>query len=176
MFKIVLAVHNDDECLFCAYTIIREKPLVIIITDGFNQTIYGVKTDWLERRRESIRAMAILGASVMFMGIRDVDLTENLLYERLKYINPEVVYAPALQGGHQAHDIVSKIAKELFRANVIYYSTYTKEELFARGIKEVIPTQEEIELKNKALAEYKTQLKMSEPHFAAVKNKSEWLC
>ena len=175
MFKIVLAPHNDDECLFCAYTIIREKPLVIVVTDGFNQTIYGVKTDWLERRRESIRAMGILGASVMFMAIRDIDLTEDLFYERLKYLNPDKVYAPALEGGHQAHDIVSRVAQRLFK-DVTYYYTYSRQELFAKGKIEVIPTQEEIELKNKALDEYKTQLNMKEPHFEMVKGKSEWLC
>ena len=176
MFKILLAPHNDDEALFCAYTIMREKPLVIIVTDGFNQTIYGVKTDWLERRRESIRAMGILGVSVMFMGIRDIDLTEDLLYERLKYVTLDVIYAPALQGGHWTHDIVSRVARRLFGSNVIYYSTYTKEELFAKGIKEIIPTPEEIKLKNRVLAEYKTQINMDEPHFMAVRDRSEWLC
>ena len=33
--KILLAPHNDDEALFAAYTIMREHPLVIVVTDGY---------------------------------------------------------------------------------------------------------------------------------------------
>jgi LmbE family N-acetylglucosaminyl deacetylase len=172
MFKIVLAPHNDDEALFCAYTIIREKPLVIVVTDGFNQTIYGRPTDWLERRKESIRAMNILGASVVFLSIKDTELTDLLLIDRLSNLNPDEVYAPAVQGGHHHHDLIGKVAKTLFNDKVKYYSNYSKKYLFVMQGQEIKPTPEEIELKNRALAEYRTQ--KDEPHFLAVKNKSEY--
>jgi len=36
--KLLLSPHNDDECLFAAYTLMREKPLVIVVTDSDDET------------------------------------------------------------------------------------------------------------------------------------------
>ena len=176
---IFLAPHNDDECLYGAYTLIRVKPLVIVVTDSYIQPERGDVNCTAEiRRQETINAMDILGCPVLFLGIKDTELTEDILRKRLQYLNPEKVYIPALQGGNPQHDLVHRVAMELFgKKKCEQYTTYTKTELYTTGGWEVKPVHNEIEIKNKALDCYKSQLELpsTKPHFEAVRNKSEWL-
>lgn len=179
--KILLAPHNDDEALFAAYTIMREKPLVIICTDGYIQGLRGDPITAEQRREETLAAMAVLGMpEVRFLGIKDTELTPELLEKELEALTslmriPEVVYAPAIQGGNGQHDMVGMVASKLF-SNVIHYTTYTRTELWTQGKTEIIPTLEEIQLKNMALDCYQSQIDLSAtaPHFAAVRGKSEF--
>lgn len=173
MFEIVFAPHSDDETLFCAYTIIRQKPLVIIVTDSYNQGIVRHDITAEMRRRETIEACKILGAPVMFLGIRDDELTEEALLERIEGLNPDRVYAPAIQGGHPHHDIVGLVAQGLWAEGLRQYSTYSKDVHFIREGELVVPTAEEMELKNQALDKYVSQIKYDEPHFIEVRNKEE---
>jgi glycosyltransferase involved in cell wall biosynthesis/LmbE family N-acetylglucosaminyl deacetylase len=176
---IFLSPHNDDECLFGAYTLMRLRPLVIVVTDSYiqpNRGDVGCGAD--VRRQETIDAMNLLGCPVLFMGIKDTELTEDVLRERLRLLNPETIYIPALQGGNSQHDLVNKVALEVFgKAKCEQYTTYTKTELYTEGGWEVKPSHTEMELKNKALECYKSQLALpsTKPHFEAVKGKSEWL-
>lgn len=174
---ILLAPHNDDEALFCAYTCMREKPLVLLITDSWIQPNRGDRgCDWQTRRAETQKAMDLLGCEVRFLGIKDTELTEDNLKEALKpYVN-EKCLAPALQGGNLQHDLVARVATELFK-DIKYYTTYTKTELWTKGDVEIRPTQKEIDLKNEALSMYQSQLHLgsTRPHFLAVLGKSEWV-
>lgn len=175
---IFLAPHNDDEALFGAYTLMRTKPLVIVCTDSYIQPQRGDLGCTAEiRRQETINAMKLLGCPVVFLGIKDTELTEENLKERLQFLHPDTVYAPAFQGGNAQHDIVNKVARELFGRNVEQYTTYTKTELWTKGSWEVEPTEKEKQLKNQALDCYKSQINLAAtaPHFLAVRNKSEWL-
>ena len=178
--KLFLSPHNDDESLFAAFTLLREKPLVLIITDSFIQPERGDRgCSALERRQESIAACKVLGCPIAFLGIKDTELTGESLAERLspfKHLGFEKIYAPAIQGGNPQHDTIGKIAGEGF-PSCIYYTTYTKTELWTKGTTEVIPTPEEKELKEKALWCYQSQIKLlaTRPHFEAVIDKSEWL-
>jgi LmbE family N-acetylglucosaminyl deacetylase len=179
MMRLFISIHNDDEVLYGAYSLLREKPLVLIVTDSWIQPLRGdVGCSAEERRQETINAMAILKCPVAFLGIKDTELTEELLTERLKPFvgNWEEVYAPAIQGGNPQHDIVGRVAQKLF-TNVRYYTTYTKTELWTKGEREVIPTEEEKVLKTRALNCYKSQIMLpsTRPHFLAVIGKSEWL-
>lgn len=166
--NIFLSPHNDDESLFGAFTLLRVKPLVVIVTDSFKQPW----TNWITRRNETLKAAKILGVEVCFLGIPDKDLTEEILQEKLQYFLPERVFAPT--GSHKDHDLVRKVAKELWGDKVNYYTTYEGTNYhIARGF-EVVPTIEEIELKNKALDCYTSQLTKNAPHFDAVRGKSEY--
>lgn len=180
MFEIVLSPHNDDESLFMAYTIMRHKPLVVIVTDGYNQKRMGFEVTAEQRREETIEAMKILDAPYVFLGIKDIDLTEELLISRLKYLDPSTVYAPAIQGGHKDHDLVGKVAEKLFGMSsnydrLIQYSTYSKDVHFIEKGDKVEPTAEEMKLKNEALDKYASQIKYSRPHFEAVRDKPEYI-
>jgi LmbE family N-acetylglucosaminyl deacetylase len=175
---IFLSPHNDDETLYCSYTLMRYHPLVIVITDSHIQPERGDLGCTAEiRRNETIKAMNLLGCPVLFIGIKDTELTEENLRERLKLLNPEIIYVPAIQGGNAQHDLVGKVGLELFGKKCERYTTYTKTDLYTTSNWEVKPTQTEMELKNKALDCYESQLNLrsTAPHFQAVRNRSEWL-
>lgn len=173
-----LSPHPDDETLFGAFTLMREKPLVVIVTDSYVQQNRGENITPQQRFQESVNAMKILGCSVMRLGIRDDIINELALTDRLAWFkNFKTVYAPALQGGNPVHDLVGEVALRVFGDKIKQYSTYAKGEWFTPGTKEIIPTSEELTLKEKALACYKSQINLpaTAPHFEAVKGKSEWL-
>lgn len=176
---IVLAPHNDDESLFLAYTLMRVKPLVIVVTDSYIQPARGDKgCEPAKRRQETIEAMKIAECPVLFMNIPDTILDEKILRERLKGLNPARVYAPAIhEGGNVHHNIVGKVALEMFGDRCERYTSYNSTELYIEGNFEIKPTQEEKNLKGKMLACYTSQVNLpsTRPHFEAVIDKPEWL-
>lgn len=106
--NLFISPHCDDETLFGAYTIMREKPIVAIFKDVLH--IYRhdesrAALDWLELPRDNIKFISALH-----------ELGTD--YEK--------VYAPAMQGGHPFHDEVCELAIRQFGAKVVLYSTYTK--------------------------------------------------
>jgi len=66
--QILIAPHNDDEVLFAAYTLMRNRLHVVIVTDSYIQEERGdIGCDAETRRQESIKACALLGCSVSFL-------------------------------------------------------------------------------------------------------------
>ncbi len=180
--KLAIFPHNDDEALFCAYTLMREKPLVMIVTDAYIQDLRGEKGCDAETRWEETKAaMDVLGCAVMRLGIQDnmLSINEEKFTDLLKKCVSgfDTVYIPALQGGNYHHDIVHRACREVFGDKCVEYTTYSPTELYTTGNTEVIPTPEEIELKDKALDCYTSQIELpaTRPHFDAVRGKSEWL-
>lgn len=176
MLNLFLAPHNDDETLFGAFTLMREHPLVVIVTDSWIQYNRGENVRADERWEETKRAMEILGCSVIRLGIRDDVIDEWTVEGKLRnFAGFEVIYAPAIIGGNSHHDLVGKVAKNIFGDKVKFYSTYTKENLWVPGIHEVTPTPEEVKLKNKAMECYQSQLTLptTKPHFDAVRGQKE---
>ena len=164
MNTIFLAPHNDDEALFGAFTIMREKPSVFIITESYIQPNRGeVGCDAETRWEESKKAMQILGAMVIRVGIKDFELQAGNLANFFKgtYGTVEKVYAPALQSGNPHHDMVSVAAKEIWGDKVVFYSTYAPGQFFTKGDIEIKPTPEEMEKKIQALACYTSQLNLA---------------
>ncbi len=153
--QIFLSPHSDDEILFGAYTIMREKPLVVICTHATMQGGNGY-----ERAMESYRAMKMLGANVTFLGIDEDKLTEEVLEEKLEFlydVETLDLYAPKHEeNGNPHHNIVARVAKKL-DFMVKTYKTYTGLETRTIG-KEIIPTPEELELKKRAMLCYQTQI------------------
>lgn len=177
--KLFLSPHNDDETLFGAYTLMHEKPLVVICTDSVRQFKRGEKDITAKLRwEETQRAMKILGCDVMRLGIPDDELNgRDLMKELEKFGNVEKVFAPAMQGGNNDHDIVSFAARALFGDKVIQYTTYSREALHTTGKTEVSPKNHTEKIKKiSALTCYQSQIHYppTAPHFDAVKGKSEW--
>jgi LmbE family N-acetylglucosaminyl deacetylase len=171
MKSILLAPHADDETLFCAYTIMRYKPLVIIVTDSMKGT------DFMLRRKETLEAMKILGADVIFLGLRDDTLDELDLEMAIEGLRPEAVYAPAqYPNGHKAHNIVGSVAKRLWKDRLFKYATYEyPNENVLTGDIIINPSKVEIELKDKALLAYTSQINSQAiVHFKTVRNKPEY--
>lgn len=169
---ILFSAHNDDEALFACYTIMREKPLVVIVYDGHqHQRKFNVSID--QRRQESIEAMKLLGVNVEFLGFSDEP--NRAKYEDIRELilkHKGDVYAPAL-GLNPQHNIVHEICKEF--DDVQFYCTYDENDLLQKGRIEIVPTEEEKELKNKCLDCYTSQLKINPHHFDAVRNKNEYI-
>lgn len=178
---LLISPHNDDESLFCAYTIMREKPLVLIITDAYIQHNRGEKgCDAITRWNESVKAMDILGAPLMRVGIKDYELDYHFLcnFFKASFGNFDKIYIPALQGGNPHHDIVSRACYAVFGHKVQAYSTYAPGQFFTKGNIEIVPTEEEFELKKKALECYTSQINLpaTKGHFEAVlADKKEYL-
>lgn len=175
--KLFIAPHNDDECLFGAFTIMREKPIVLVVTESYRQAERGGLPT--VRRNESIAAMEILGAPVMFLGIPDARLDEEGLVERLSVMESsgsfDKVFAPAYYiNGNPDHNIVSKAAERVFGERVVYYSTYRLDDLEPKGDIEIVPTDEEARIKDRALDCYHSQLALNPAHFEAVRGKNEY--
>ena len=168
----LLAPHNDDEALFASYTIMRFKPKVIVVTRSIKQETRHIR--YHTRNNETRLAMETLGVEFELFDIPETELTVDNLSERLQTLTANIIFAPALQGGHPHHDIVCIASDNVFGGKVIHYATYTKDNLTPVGNIEIIPTQEEIELKNKALDCYASQFPWNQSHFDAVRNKSEY--
>jgi len=176
--KLLLSPHNDDECLFAAYTLMREKPLVIIVTDSDAQLGEGITAQ--QRREESRRACELLGVPVVFLGLKDGTLERQKadLKRRLEPFASQSwthVYAPAVQGGHNDHDALGDVVSSMF-SPVSYYATYSEGEFFTPAGREIEPTQEQVERKNRALDCYRSQigLPQNKYHFDAVRGRSEY--
>jgi LmbE family N-acetylglucosaminyl deacetylase len=178
--KLFLSPHNDDETLFGAFTLLRERPLVVIITDSFIQEQRDARITWQRRRRETMDAMTHLGCSTVFLGLRDDLLRQVDIETALRNFSGfEEIYAPARQGGHPHHDMVHDAAQAVFRDGrtrpVTLYSTYSKFRFYANeGERAIVGNVAEWILKRSALACYPSQT-ASAKHFAAVQDQPEWL-
>lgn len=176
MRSLFVSPHNDDETLFGAYTLMREHPLVLVVTDSYIQWKRGDPITMTQRRNETLAAMKILGCAVVWGEIHDDEVEEGFVHNLLqRFAGFDRIYAPAIQGGNQAHDIIGTVTARL--PNVVKYTTYTKTELWTIGDIEIVPTEKEKWLKNRALDCYTSQIRLpsTAPHFMAVRNKSEWL-
>lgn len=176
--NILISPHDDDSHLFACYTLLRERPLVVVCLDSYIQPNRGDVGCTAEVRAfETKKAHEITENPVMRLGLRDDTVTEDDIRRAFqRFSGFEKVYAPAIQEGNWQHDMISKVAREVF-GNITEYTTYTKTELWTKGNVEVVPTEEERALKNLTLDCYKSQIDLSStrPHFDAVKNQSEWL-
>ena len=125
---ILLSPHCDDESLFCG-SILKLKPLVVIVCDGTTHLKFGVTPD--DRRNETLEAMGKLGLKVKFLGFREKELNSVDLLKAFKKLKkeykPDIVYAPELEGGNEDHDLISTSSCVF---NIVkYYKTYTKEQI-----------------------------------------------
>lgn len=178
MNAIFISPHNDDEALFGAYTLMRSNKIpVLVVTDSYIQKERGDGIGWWQRREETSWAMKMVGSPVIFGGIADTEINEQNLSELLRKLRGfDFAYIPAVQGGNRHHDLIGSVAPRFFK-NHFKYTTYTPTELWTTGDIEIVPTKEEMALKNKMLDSYQTQIQLraTAPHFLAVRNRSEWL-
>lgn len=174
-----LAPHGDDETLYGAFTIIRERPVVAIVTDGVrHEKRHSITVG--TRRMESVRALDVLGSRPFFLGIPDDALTIDRAIEEIGDAFPpeqvEKCYAPAVyEEGNDEHNTVGEAAFRLYGERVRFYSTYTRRNPKEKGGVEIIPTEHELFLKRKALAEYESQIRLNGIYFEAAKQGSEYL-
>jgi len=144
--KILLAPHADDETLFACYTLLREKPLVVLCLPGAPR--HGSPE---VRRGELAKAMALLGCSwISLAHLPDLE-------EALARFSPAHVFAPLPEDdGNREHNLVGELAARLWPGDVTFYTTYTSSSRTTLGYP--VPAEPEWpELKRRALACYESQ-------------------
>lgn len=188
MTSLFLAPHNDDETLFGAFTLLRHKPLVVVVFKSDIQEKRGTGITAAMREAETAAAMEVLGCEwqqwpLLDSGSEANGWTADDIFARLEMLDGlagdlaedgsgslgyDRVFAPAVEeGGHAQHNLVGEIADNLFGGRVTHYKTYTN----GRGRSEGVPVEYENEwigLKLCALSQYASQI--AEPstghHFA----------
>ena len=168
--SILLATHNDDETIFASYIIQIFKPLVVIVTDSYVQWQEGISPK--QRIDETKKAMDVLGASTTFLHIRDTEIglpaTIHSLVNLLTSFKPcKLVFAPAIEGGNEQHDLIGQIADEVFGDKVKHYHAYTKNRIYPFGKFKVQATTQMKKNKLLALDCYQSQInrKKTRPYF-----------
>ncbi len=145
--KILLAPHADDETLFAAYTLLREKPFVVLCFAGAPR--HG---EYLVRRAEFGAAMLTLGCDWGSLAGEPEPLEQALAR-----FDPEHVWAPLPEeNGNDDHNLVGEIAARLWPGKVTFYATYTPGARTTRG--QLVPADPMWHtLKRKALDCYRSQ-------------------
>jgi LmbE family N-acetylglucosaminyl deacetylase len=169
--KLLIAPHNDDECLWNAFTIMSEWPLVLIVFDSYLQPSRGLPfCNAATRRAESVAAMKELGLPdhrLVFMGLRDDDPNPlHAVREKLRstiniLVAYEEVYYPAFeQDGHDQHNAVALAVEAEFSGlyPLTPYLTYTRTKGKSQSNKQVSCTAKMIARKHHALAHYTSQM------------------
>jgi LmbE family N-acetylglucosaminyl deacetylase len=181
--KLLIDPHGDDAVLFASFTVMRERPLVLVVFDSFVQPLRGaLGCDLMTRRRESLDAMVHLDPpKIEWLGFRDGDppVVNNLTNALVACIDGIDVNFPALEiwapayeeGGHEQHNLVAR-ACDAFEGScrVHRYLTYTRRHGKSRledpdyrypYRAEVLPRSgEDIARKHRALACFKSQMQL----------------
>lgn len=179
--KLFLSPHNDDEALFGAFTIMRERAAVAIVFDSMIQEQRGAGITAPDRRMETLEAMDILAGEdddgitewepdVRLLGFSDAAPDPFAIEAAFrKFGQPDMVYAPAVEvDGHPHHNLVGELAAKVF-TNVTHYMTYTKA---GKSVGREVPIEDGawIGRKLRALACYESQHRIDPrigcwPHF-----------
>lgn len=185
--KLLISPHNDDETLFAAFTIMRERPTVLVVFDSEVQVLRGFKDcDAVTRRQETLDAIQELagvvsaspsaanpGVPVKFLGLSDRgSYSPRTVADAIKRTVTleafDTIYAPAFEaGGHEQHNQVhiaaALLVDELKTEHPVEFTRYTT---YVRGQEKTrterpvaIADPEWIARKHRALACYRSQLR-----------------
>lgn len=172
MPSLFLSPHNDDETLFGAYTLLREKPFVLICLRSRRQDIYGITAE--HREAETEQAMEVLGCKWGYIDhVWDLDPDwyhlEEVFWSAKRSGEFDKVYAPANEDpkGNEQHGIVGDIADVIWPGQVTHYLTYTWPDGQSTNGIEVLSEDGWTEKKYQAMMCYESQIKLpsTAPHF-----------
>lgn len=166
MTALLLSPHNDDETLFCSWTILRHRPHVVTCLKSYLQEERGGPSHRV-REEETQRALFHLQAPTwQQLPVRDDapdwDMLQSLINEIAKDQPWDVVFAPAVEeDGHDQHNEVGRQAVEAFGKRIVTpYLTYRRGHGKSRGRNEVPFEPLWVALKLRALAEYESQIEV----------------
>ena len=180
MSDLFLSPHNlgDDECLFGAYTILRQRPFVAICFRSAKQAGLGIT--YQKREAETANALAELGepdwAQNDLLDTTPDEAAAEILWEFFADLDAlegewDHVYAPAVEdGGHEQHNLVGVEALERYGNAVRPYLTYRRGWTRSRNGhdvplrtpgREVVPEPGYVAAKMRALACYESQIDLA---------------
>lgn len=172
MTSVFISPHNDDETLFGAFTLIRERPFVVVCLRSHSQEhTHRFDVTYQEREAETAAAMEILGCEWEQWPFLDTDRIGGEVAEAIADLSRRFdrCYAPAFEdGGHPQHNRIAEIARDEFGPDrVTPYMTYRIGSNGEKSPGQLVPIEWPwIELKLRALACYRSQMMPSTgPHF-----------
>jgi LmbE family N-acetylglucosaminyl deacetylase len=166
--NLLISPHNDDETLFAAFTLCRERETiwVVVVFDGYVQALRGEPVTHLERRAETVAALKELGVvnPPIFGGFNDAEpdwvlRVGNFLRALKNNIDPTIVYVPQWEtSGHEQHNVLCSLVTSVWMTGaVIKYTTYTTAGKSV-GRREIHPEPDWAVRKLRALACYRSQI------------------
>lgn len=180
--KLFVSPHNDDAVLFGAFTLQRERPMVLTVFDSFVQVERGhPECNADARREEDVRAINVVLQCAAHHGfVPDTQANAaaapavHALLSQWRRMTE--VWIPAVElGGHDQHNLIGALGREIFDpavTKVRRYLTYTRlggkstEFVPADGsvgiAKQVPCTGLMVRRKLQALTCYKTQLEIDD--------------
>jgi len=180
---VVLAPHMDDETIGCGGTLARHviagaSVRVIFLTDGRHggqfgsasgEVIKAAEAQLIATRKEEARlALETLGiANLSFLDVEDGTLTEDSgVAERLRALleadPPEIVYLPCFLEQHPDHFAANRVLLDATRDSALRFQCLGYEVWTPLFPNCVVKIDEVIELKKKALAQYRSQIALSD--------------
>jgi len=170
---LVIAAHPDDETFGCGGTIALET------SRGSDVTVCCL-TGTVERHRELQAACEILGAKVIALRGKDLDLTVSEVTKTLipiiQEVQPEVIISHSADDYHPDHQVVQKSCQRAVEwaghSTQFKKHAWRPRHLFSMEINTLLaqPTvlidvSEMIELKTQAISEYQSQLKKTDEYY-----------
>jgi LmbE family N-acetylglucosaminyl deacetylase len=171
--KVGIFPHTDDEALFSSFTLLRERPLVVIVFDGHVQRLRGEPITAEQRREETNAACSILGVDVEFLGFSDANPPDAAtLAKALAPYAPYPAYVPAVEeDGHKQHNLVGTVAKAVLDVER-EYMTYTRH---GKSTGERVPFEPDWPRKKLlALACYESQIRLANTAEHFLRNQFEY--
>lgn len=167
MSALFLAPHNDDETLFGSFLICEFRPDVIVcLRSHVQEQRYGILAH--DREIETTSALEeLLGGPgqapwsqwPFLDSAPDWDELRASLERVASRGDYDLVFAPEPElHGHEHHNAVGNIVREVFGELVVGYLTYTRSGGRSRGGTEIVPEPEWVERKHRALACYRSQI------------------
>jgi len=176
--------HNlgDDAVLFACFTMLRDRPHVVTVLQGHAQArLHGFQVTAEERMQESRDAIeGVLGLTWTqwpFSDLRpDWERVQEWMVEERDRVNPERVWAPAVEeGGNPHHTTVATIAREVFGDRCRHYLTYTEHRVHSNGGVAVEFENEWVALKLRAMACYGSQIRLQSTSHHFQQGVAEWV-
>ena len=172
MTALFLAPHNDDETLFGAFVIQRQRAHVVTVLRSFYQAQRWPTENYGHERREAETAAALveLGATGEQWEFDDLEPDWRSIRNCLQATPANgMIFAPFPEAvdGHEHHDELGRLAIDVFGRNrVLLYTTYSRGNGRTVGDR-VDPTPLEIAGKLRAMACYASQHEnwLCRPHF-----------
>jgi hypothetical protein len=135
MRSILVSTHDDDAVLFSCWNLLRHKPLVVTVFDGFVQGNRGLLITATQRAEETEAACKILGVQCERVGFcDDREYTPIQIREAVAAFDigwddgpsiPLIVPAYEIDGHHQ-HNLVARAFSGFPRTEYLSYTTAGK--------------------------------------------------